>query len=132
MGTTVGNEGRQTAGDRTARLLGAVSRPAAQRIGRAAAWIAAAAVLLYAAWLSEIIGPKLFVGLPKLGNALLMMLIPSGFQHLPEFLWALMETIAMALLGTLIGAVFALPLAILCARTTFPIRILQFGFRRFS
>jgi phosphonate transport system permease protein len=118
-------------GDR-GQLLAAVTRPASQRIARAAAWLGAGAVLLYAAWLSEIIGPKLLVGLPKLGGALLMMLVPSGFQHLPEFIWALMETIAMAFLGTLIGALFALPLSILCARTTFPVRILQFGFRRFS
>jgi phosphonate transport system permease protein len=82
--------------------------------------------------MSEIIGPKFFVGLPKLGDALLLMLAPSGFEHLPEFLWALMETIAMAFLGTLIGAALALPLSIFCARTTFPIRVLQFGFRRFS
>jgi phosphonate transport system permease protein len=38
----------------------------------------------------------------------------------------------MAFLGTLIGAVLAVPLALLCASTTFPIRFMQFGFRRFA
>lgn len=132
MATSSRDIGWSTASARRTRLLAAVTRPASQRLGRAAVWLGAGAVLLYAAWLSEIIGPKLLLGLPKLGGALMMMLVPSGFQHLPEFLWALMETIAMGFLGTLIGAFFALPLAFLCARTTFPIRILQFGFRRFS
>lgn len=97
-----------------------------------AAWLAGGALLLYAAFVTEIIGPKIFAGLPKLGNALLLMLAPSGLEYLPEFVWALMETIAMAFLGTLMGAVLAVPLAFLCARTTFPSRVLQFGFRRFS
>jgi phosphonate transport system permease protein len=117
---------------RSGHLLAAVTRPRSQRVGVVAAWAVAGIVLAYAAWLSEIIGPKLFIGLPKLGDALLLMLVPSGIEHLPEFLFALLETIAMAFLGTLIGATFALPLAFFCARTTFPIRILQFGFRRFS
>jgi phosphonate transport system permease protein len=114
------------------RLLAFVTLPPEQRLMRWGAWTGAAVVLIYAAWVSEIIGPKLFVGLPKLIDALLLMLIPSGFEYLPEFLWALMETISMAFLGTLIGAFFALPLSIFCARTTFPVRLLQFGFRRFS
>ncbi|MDP2334160.1 MAG: phosphonate ABC transporter, permease protein PhnE [Reyranella sp.] len=118
--------------ERGERLLAAVTRPRSQRIRSVAAWAIAGIVLAYAAWLSEIIGPKLIMGLPKLGDALLLMLVPSGFEHLPEFVFALLETIAMAFLGTLIGATLALPLAFFCARTTFPIRILQFGFRRFS
>jgi phosphonate transport system permease protein len=118
--------------ERMARLLAALERPLSRRVKTIAAWGISAVVLTYAAWMSEIIGPKFFVGLPKLGDALLLMLAPSGFEHLPEFLWALMETIAMAFLGTLIGAALALPLSIFCARTTFPIRVLQFGFRRFS
>jgi len=116
----------------TAMLLAAVTRPRSERLRSAAVWTFACGVLLYAAWVSEIIGPKLFVGLPKLGDALLLMLVPSGFEYLPEFLWALIETISMAFLGTLIGATLAIPLSVFCARTTLPVRILQFGFRRFS
>lgn len=113
-------------------LLAAVSEPRARKWHRLAFWLAAAALFGYSAWASEVISLKLFTGLPKLGNAFLMMLVPSGFEHLPEFLWALMETVAMAFLGTLIAGTLAVPLAFLCARTTFPVRILQFGFRRFS
>lgn len=117
---------------RRQELLAAVSEPRARKLRRLAFWLAAAVLLGYSAWASEVISLKLFTGLPKLGNAFLMMLVPSGFEHLPEFLWALMETIAMAFLGTLIAGTLAVPLGFLCARTTFPVRILQFGFRRFS
>jgi phosphonate transport system permease protein len=91
-----------------------------------------AALLLYSAHVCEIFGPKFLAGLPKLGAALGLMLVPGGFEHLPEFTWALLETIAMAFLGTFIGACFAVPLALLSARSTFPVRLLQFGFRRLS
>lgn len=118
--------------ERMARLEAAVTRPLSERAYKLAIAATALAVLLYSAWVCEIFSTKLIVGLPKLGGVLAMMLVPSGFEYLPEFLWALLETIAMAFLGTLIGAILGFPLALLCARTTFPIRILQFGFRRFS
>jgi phosphonate transport system permease protein len=119
-------------GARAAYLEAAIRRPLGRRIHRAFFMALAIAILLYSGWVCDVFSSKLAAGLPKLGNALLLMLTPSGFQHLPEFLWGLLETISMALLGTLIGATLAVPLAILCSSKTFPIRILQFGFRRFS
>lgn len=113
-------------------LLTATQRPLARRLTRTLLWLAALAVFLYAAWVSEVLSPKLFAGLPNLGHALQMMLVPSGLEHLPEFLGAMAETLAMAFLGTLIAAVLGVPLAILCARTTLPLRLAQWGFRRFS
>ncbi|MFN4278011.1 MAG: phosphonate ABC transporter, permease protein PhnE [Ferrovibrio sp.] len=118
--------------DRQVRIAAAIAAPRGRATRRVLIWGATIVVLLYAAWICELIGPKFFVGLPKLGGALAMMLVPSGFQYLPEFLWALLETVSMAFLGTLLGAVFAIPLAMLCSRITLPVRILQFGFRRFS
>jgi len=91
---------------------------------------ALAGVLVYAALHVGLFGAQFLAGLPKLAGAAAMMLPPAGFEHLPEFLWALIETIAMGLLGTLLGALVAFPLALLCARTTLPLRLLQFGFRR--
>lgn len=117
---------------RDQRLVAAITIPISRRIGMAVAWMAAGAVLIYAGWVSGVFSWRLIDGLPKLGGALALMFVPSGFEYLPEFLWALAETVAMAFLGTLIGAILAVPLALLCARTTFPFRILQFGFRRIS
>jgi phosphonate transport system permease protein len=118
--------------ERLERLEAAVTRPLSQQGFKIAVCGSALSALLYSAWVCEIFSIKLIIGLPKLGGVIAMMLVPSGFEHLPEFLWALLETVAMAFLGTLIGAVLGFPLALLCARTTFPVRILQFGFRRFS
>ena len=113
-------------------MLAAVTRPLSDRLKFAAILIGAISLLIYSAWVCEVFGPKFLIGLPKLGAALRMMLIPSGFEHLPEFLWALLETVAMAFLGTLLGAILAVPLALVSSRTTFPIRAAQFIFRRFS
>lgn len=113
-------------------LLAAVQRPLADRLRFAVIVTGGIALLIYSAWVCEIFGPKFLTGLPKLGAALAMMLVPTGFEHLPEFLWALLETVAMAFLGTLFGAILAVPLALVSSRTTFPIRIAQFVFRRFS
>jgi phosphonate transport system permease protein len=114
------------------RLIAAIRRPLRERLITAIIWISALGLLGYAGWVSDVFSTRLIEGLPKLGNALAMMLVPSGFEHLPEFLWALVETVAMAFLGTLIGGTLAVPLALLCARTTLPIRLLQLGFRRVS
>lgn len=96
------------------------------------AWAALGGTLLFAAVHFGLIGWQFIAGLPKLAGAVAMMFPPAGFEHLPEFLWALAETIAMGLLGTLLGALVAFPLALLCARTTLPLRIAQFGFRRLA
>lgn len=126
MSLTIPNDERKD------RLVAAITIPIGKRVVSALAWLAAGAVLIYAGWVSDVFSSRFIDGLPKLGGALALMFIPSGFEHLPEFLWALAETVAMAFLGTLIGAILAVPLALLCARTTFPFRILQFGFRRVS
>jgi phosphonate transport system permease protein len=95
-------------------------------------WLLFVAVLIHAAVSFGLIGRQFIDGLPKLGGALAMMVPPRGAEHMPEFLWALAETVAMGLLGTVLGAVVAFPLSLLCASTTLPVRVLQFGFRRFA
>jgi phosphonate transport system permease protein len=91
-----------------------------------------AVTLLYASVEFGLLGRQFVDGLGNLGSALLMMLPPSGYAQLPTFGWALLETVAMALLGTALAAAVAAPLALLAARTTCPLGILQFGFRRFA
>ncbi|MGI3213032.1 phosphonate ABC transporter, permease protein PhnE [Roseovarius tibetensis] len=113
-------------------LVKAIRSPLASQVRFAMAVVAGTALLFYSAWVCEVFSPKFLNGLPKLGDALAMMLVPSGFEYLPEFLWALLETVAMAFLGTVLGATLAVPLALVSSRTTFPIRAAQFLFRRFS
>ncbi len=49
-----------------------------------------------------------------------------------DFVDAIGETLAMAFIGSLIGAIAALPLAFMAAKNFNPIRPLQFGTRRFA
>lgn len=57
---------------------------------------------------------------------------PKGFEHLPTFLLVMGETIAMAFLGTLLGALFAFPLSFFASRNMTRSRPLQAGTRRFA
>ncbi len=57
---------------------------------------------------------------------------PKGLDHLPEFLKVMGETIAMAFVGTLLGAVFAFPLSFFASKNMTRSRPLQFGTRRFA
>jgi phosphonate transport system permease protein len=118
--------------ERRRRLEAELHRPLGRRLAAWGGGLVFLGVLLYAAWRFELIGWKFVDGLGQLGAALVMMLAIEGFSHLPEFLRALAETVAMAFLGTTLGAALAVPLAFLNARTTLPVKFLQFGFRRFS
>jgi phosphonate transport system permease protein len=113
--------------------LEAILERAPRRSWRAwAGGSAVLAVLVHAAISFGLLGAQFVKGLPELGASLAMMLPPTGFEYLPTFLRSIAETIAMAFLGTLIAAVIALPLCFLAARGTMPLRLLQFGFRRFA
>ena len=58
-------------------------------------------------------------------------MVPPRIGDAPdEVLWALAETVAMAFLGTLIGAIIAVPLAFMAARNTMPFWLPRFGTRR--
>lgn len=124
--------GGQAAAERQARLARILAAGRGNPWPARLAWTGLGLVLLFAAVHVGLIGPQFLAGLPKLAGAIAMMFPPAGFAHLPEFLRALAETIAMGMLGTLLGAVVAMPLALLCARTTLPLRFAQFGFRRLA
>ncbi len=57
---------------------------------------------------------------------------PKGLAHLPEFIKVMGETIAMAFIGTLLGAVFAFPLSFFASKNMTRSRPVQFGTRRFA
>jgi phosphonate transport system permease protein len=75
--------------------------------------------------------PTRFVsGLRELGWITLMMLPPDPGSSLPLYLKALGETLSIALLGTTLAAVLALPVSLLAARNIVP-NIFRFPVRRF-
>lgn len=73
---------------------------------------------------------RIFDGLEQLGFILYFMLPPDAEGQFLIFTRALGETVAIALLGTLLGAILAFPLSLLAARNVMTNRILQFSSRR--
>ena len=72
-------------------------------------------------------------GMGKFGSVVIsQMFPPTGWEHMPTFLKVIGETIAMAFIGTLLGAVLAFPLSFLASKNMTRSRPLQFGTRRFA
>jgi phosphonate transport system permease protein len=74
---------------------------------------------------------RFFAGLAELGRVALLMLPPQPGEQPMELVWALMETLAMAVAGTAIAAILAVPLGFLAARNVVSLAPFRFGLRRF-
>ncbi len=94
--------------------------------------VAAVALLIFGMARLGFFGGKFLAGLGRLGEIVGLMFPPDpgGWAHARIFVKALLETIAIALLGTLAAAVLAMPLALLAARNVTTARILRFFTRR--
>jgi phosphonate transport system permease protein len=106
-------------------------RPAATRLATPAMIVAAFAVFIFGLVDLDFSPAKLFAGLSQLGWITLMMIPPDPGASLPAYLSALGETLSIALLGTTIAAVVALPFSLLAARNVIPSGWLRFPVRRF-
>jgi phosphonate transport system permease protein len=73
---------------------------------------------------------KFFNGLNQLGWITLLMLPPDPGSSLPLYLKALGETLSIALLGTTLAAIMALPVSLFAARNIVP-TVIRFPVRRF-
>ena len=72
-------------------------------------------------------------GMTKFGAVVVAQLFPpKGFEHLPMFVKVMGETVAMAFIGTLLGAVLAFPLSFFASKNMTRSRPVQFGTRRFA
>jgi phosphonate transport system permease protein len=105
-------------------------RPAASRLATPAMIVAAFAVFIFGLVDLDFSPAKLFAGLSQLGWITLMMIPPDPGSSLPAYLSALGETLSIALLGTTIAAVLALPVSLLAARNIIPSGWLRFPVRR--
>ena len=119
---------------RAARTLAPAvfTRPLGSRVRRWAAWSIFIAVVALGLWRMELSPARLLSGIGKLGWLVTLMLPPSHGGWLAEFTWAMLETVAMAFVGTVLATVVAVPLGFLGARNVVPVRLLHFGFRRVS
>ncbi|MBR0684129.1 hypothetical protein GXW74_26935 [Roseomonas eburnea] len=74
---------------------------------------------------------RFFHGLAELSRVAALVLPPNPGDAPGELLWALGGTLAMAIAGTMVSALLALPLGFLAARNLIPLAPFRFGLRRF-
>lgn len=73
---------------------------------------------------------RIIVGAGRLGDFAALMVPPEPGANLKLYVFAMIETLAIALLGTSIAAFLALPVAILACRNVLPIWLARFFLRR--
>jgi phosphonate transport system permease protein len=118
----------------TAQLRGkypdVFDRPASARLAMPAMIVAAFAIFVFGLVDLDFSPTKLLSGLSQLGWITLLMIPPDPGSSLPAYLAALGETLSIALLGTTIAAVLALPVSLLAARNIVPSNFIRFPVRR--
>ena len=107
------------------------SRPASSRLATPLVIVAALAIFIFGLVDLDFSPSRLIAGVSQLGWISMMMLPPDPGSSLPAYLIALGETLSIALLGTTIAAIAALPVSLLAARNVVPSAIFRFPVRRF-
>ena len=96
-------------------------------------WGSTLALTVYCLYRFGFLSAGFLHGMMKFGSVVIAQLFPpKGFEHLPEFIKVMGETIAMAFVGTLLGALFAFPLSFFASKNMTRSRPVQFGARRFA
>lgn len=113
-----------------ARYPDVFERPASARLATPAMIVVALGIFIYGLVDLDFSPSRFAAGLSQLGWISMMMIPPDPGTSLPIYLKALGETLSIALLGTTLAAIFALPVSLLAARNVVP-NILRFPVRRF-
>ncbi|MGK6315487.1 phosphonate ABC transporter, permease protein PhnE [Neorhizobium sp. DT-125] len=119
--------------DAKARLPGAYEKPLSKSVTPAIVALALITPLAYSVVAFGVAPGRLLDGLTRLGSILAFMFPPhiwTNWQEWSQILEALGETVVMAFLGTLLGALAALPLALLGAKNIMPLNWLRLLSRR--
>jgi phosphonate transport system permease protein len=114
-----------------ARYPGVFERPASARLATPAMLLLAAVIFVLGLVHLGFSPARMLAGIHQLGWITLMMIPPDPGPSLPLYLTALGETLSIALLGTTLAAVFALPVSLLAARNIVPSGLVRFPVRRF-
>jgi phosphonate transport system permease protein len=107
------------------------NRPVSARLATPVMLIGALGIFVFGLVDLDFSPARMLNGLHQLGWITLMMIPPDPGSSLPLYLSALGETLSIALLGTTVAAVFALPVSLLAARNIVPSNIIRFPVRRF-
>ncbi|MBR1199425.1 phosphonate ABC transporter, permease protein PhnE [Bradyrhizobium sp. AUGA SZCCT0240] len=106
-------------------------RPASSRLAIPAMLLAAFGIFVFGLVELEFSPARMLAGLSQLGWITMMMIPPDPGGSLPVYLVALGETLSIALLGTTLAALLALPVSLLAAKNIVPSGIFRFPVRRF-
>lgn len=102
-----------------ARLPLAFKAPLSLRIKRGALWVGFIGLFCYCLWAFDFSPARIWNGLDRLGTVLGFMFPPHIWDNWPEFseiLKGLGETLSIAFMGTLLGAIIGYPLSFLGAK----------------
>ncbi|WP_046225293.1 phosphonate ABC transporter, permease protein PhnE [Paenibacillus dauci] len=94
---------------------------APQRYKRYLTWIFFVVLIVVCAIQTDVTPYQLIVGLPQMGT-LLAEMVPPDWSYLPTIWKPMVETIQIALVGTMLGGILAIPFALLCAYNVMPNR----------
>ena len=114
-----------------ARYPDVFERPASARLATPLMALLAFGVFIFGLIDLDFSPTRFLKGLHELGWITLLMLPPDPGSSLPLYLSALGETLSIALLGTTLAAIMALPVSLLAARNIVPSNFIRFPVRRF-
>ena len=116
--------------DAQAKLAAVYSRSFLHRYGGPVLGFAALALFLFGLWYLDFSLAKVIAGIGQFGWIIALMLPPNPGTALPAYLSAMGETLSIALLGTTLAAILALPVSLLAARNVIPAALVRFPTRR--
>jgi phosphonate transport system permease protein len=102
----------------------------ARRYGGFAFVFAGFALFVFGLWYLDFSFLRTIAGIRQFGWIVGLMLPPNPGTALPSYLSAMGETLSIALLGTSLAAVLALPVSLLASRNVIPSAVLRFPTRR--
>ncbi|MEX2482579.1 MAG: phosphonate ABC transporter, permease protein PhnE [Gammaproteobacteria bacterium] len=106
-------------------------RPLPVRLRNWGLWASFLGVMAFGLWWVDANPMRVIEGLNKLGLLVRLMIPPHPGDGFWEYSYAMLETLGMAFLGTLIAAVVAVPLGFLGAKNVMPNWLFHFTLRRF-
>lgn len=106
------------------------NRPLKSRAAAPTVLVAALALLIFGLVELDFSPARMLNGIQQLGWITMMMIPPDPGSSLPAYLQAMGETLSIAVLGTTLAALMALPVSLLAARNVIPSAWLRFPVRR--
>ncbi|MBR0694188.1 phosphonate ABC transporter, permease protein PhnE [Bradyrhizobium lablabi] len=106
-------------------------RPASARLATPVMIVLALAIFVFGLVDLDFSPSKLISGISQLGWITMLMIPPNPGSSLPLYMQALGETLSIALLGTTLAAILALPISLLAARNIIHSNFIRFPVRRF-